>query len=229
VIPRSSRSLKRGGALGVPRSRRSLACGASRGVNRVAQVNGQPHRSLFHESKGGSYAPDDVEGSGEREVSPWALVHREFDGNKGASVADRQSLPLEIVDPVVLGKVRAKQVSLNDKERSSHAAPVQLRRGFCRAGVVAECLAFPVFAGKIPVVLIHVIVNNQCLHHDPRATRDVAHPSRCGKIASADLSTPRATTPGVGLSAKVATEFRQTTRFPSGRFSLDIFSIGACT
>ena len=34
-------------------------------LNVLAQVMAKPHRAIFHEFKGGSYAPDDVEGSGD--------------------------------------------------------------------------------------------------------------------------------------------------------------------
>jgi 2-oxoglutarate dehydrogenase E1 component len=80
-------------------------------LNVLAQVMGKPHRAIFHEFKGGSSTPNDVEGSGDVKYHLGASSDREFD-NKGASVADRQSVASEIVDPVVLGKVRAKQDQL---------------------------------------------------------------------------------------------------------------------
>ena len=70
---------------------------------------GKPHRALFHEFKGGSSMPDETEGSGDVKYHLGASSDREFDGNKvHLSLAPNPS-HLEIVDPVALGKVRAKQ------------------------------------------------------------------------------------------------------------------------
>jgi 2-oxoglutarate dehydrogenase E1 component len=34
-------------------------------LNVLTQVMGKPHRAIFHEFKGGSFTPDEVEGSGD--------------------------------------------------------------------------------------------------------------------------------------------------------------------
>src|SRR6202008_712220 len=59
VIPTLEQIIKRGGALGV----RDIVLGmAHRGrLNVLAQVMAKPHRAIFHEFKGGSFAPDEVE------------------------------------------------------------------------------------------------------------------------------------------------------------------------
>ena len=63
LIPALEQIIKRGGALGV----REIVLGmAHRGrLNVLAQVMGKPHRAIFHEFKGGSASPDEVEGSGD--------------------------------------------------------------------------------------------------------------------------------------------------------------------
>src|SRR5207245_2995749 len=72
--------IKRVGNLGV----KEIVLGmAHRGrLNVLTQVMGKPHRALFHEFKGGSYTPDDVEGSGDVKYHLGASSDREFDGNK---------------------------------------------------------------------------------------------------------------------------------------------------
>ena len=70
---------------------------------------GKPHRAMFHEFKGGSATPDEVEGSGDVKYHLGASSDREFDGNKVHLSLTANPSHLEIVDPVVLGKVRAKQ------------------------------------------------------------------------------------------------------------------------
>ena len=78
-------------------------------LNVLTQVMGKPHRVLFHEFKGGSATPDEVEGSGDVKYHLGASSDREFDGNKVHLSLTPNPSHLEIVDPVVLGKVRAKQ------------------------------------------------------------------------------------------------------------------------
>src|SRR5690606_29220900 len=80
LIPALEHIVKRGGAMGV----KEIIFGmAHRGrLNVLSQVMGKPHRAIFHEFKGGSYAPDDVEGSGDVKYHLGASSDREFDGNK---------------------------------------------------------------------------------------------------------------------------------------------------
>ena len=61
IIPALEQIIKRGGALGV----RQIVIGMPhRGrLNVLAQVMAKPHRAIFHEFKGGSSTPNEVEGS----------------------------------------------------------------------------------------------------------------------------------------------------------------------
>src|SRR5207245_5630312 len=98
---------KRGGAVGGE----EIVLGmAHRGrLNVLAQVMGKPHRAIFHEFKGGSWTPDEIEGSGDVKYHLGASSDREFDGNQVHLSLTANPSHLEIVNPVVLGKVRAKQ------------------------------------------------------------------------------------------------------------------------
>ncbi len=59
----------------------------------------KPHRAIFHEFKGGSYTPDDVEGSGDVKYHLGASSDRQFDSNKvHLSLTGRLRGQLEIVD-----------------------------------------------------------------------------------------------------------------------------------
>ena len=80
MIPALEQIIKRGGALGV----KEIVLGmAHRGrLNVLAQVMGKPHRAIFHEFKGGSATPNEVEGSGDVKYHLGASSDREFDGNK---------------------------------------------------------------------------------------------------------------------------------------------------
>jgi 2-oxoglutarate dehydrogenase E1 component len=63
LIPALEQIIKRGGNLGV----KEICIGMPhRGrLNVLTQVMGKPHRALFHEFKGGSATPDEIEGSGD--------------------------------------------------------------------------------------------------------------------------------------------------------------------
>jgi 2-oxoglutarate dehydrogenase E1 component len=58
--------------------------------------------------------PDDVEGSGDVKYHLGASSDREFDGNNVHLSLTANPSHLEIVNPVVLGKVRAKQDQLGE-------------------------------------------------------------------------------------------------------------------
>ena len=94
-------------------------------LNVLAQVMGKPHRAIFHEFKGGSSTPNEVEGSGDVKYHLGASSDREFDGNSVHLSLTANPSHLEIVNPVVLGKVRAKQDQLGGtREDRTMAMPL---------------------------------------------------------------------------------------------------------
>ena len=70
---------------------------------------GKPYRAIFHEFHGGSSTPSDIEGSGDVKYHLGTSSDREFDGNTVHLSLTANPSHLEIVNPVVLGKARAKQ------------------------------------------------------------------------------------------------------------------------
>src|SRR5438552_15951092 len=112
-------------------------------LNVLTQVMAKSHRALFHEFKGGSANPDAVEGSGDVKYHLGASSDREFDGNKIHLSLTANPSHLEIVDPVVLGKVRAKQDQLGGtREDRTMAMPLLISgdAAFAGQGVIAEGL-----------------------------------------------------------------------------------------
>ena len=107
TIPAMEQIIKRGGALGV----KDIVLGMPhRGrLNVLVNVMGKPYRQLFHEFQGGSAKPSDVQGSGDVKYHLGASSDRAFDGNKVHLSLTANPSHLEAVDPVVLGKARAKQ------------------------------------------------------------------------------------------------------------------------
>ncbi len=212
MIPALEQIIKRGGALGV----REIVIGMPhRGrLNVLAQVMAKPHRAIFHEFKGGSSTPDAVEGSGDVKYHLGASSDREFDQNKVHLSLTANPSHLEIVDPVVLGKARAKQDQLGATPEGRHIVMPLLIHGdasFAGQGVVAESFGLSGLRGHRTGGSVHFIVNNQIgFTTNPRYSRSSPYPSDVAKIIEAPIFHVNGDDPeAVVFAAKIATEFRQ--------------------
>ncbi|HEU4806337.1 MAG TPA: 2-oxoglutarate dehydrogenase E1 component [Nitrobacter sp.] len=212
LIPALEQIIKRGGNLGV----KEIVIGMPhRGrLNVLTQVMGKPHRALFHEFKGGSANPDAVEGSGDVKYHLGASSDREFDNNRIHLSLTANPSHLEIVDPVVLGKVRAKQDQHGDPPDQRNSVLPLLMHGdaaFAGQGVVAECFALSDLKGYRTGGSIHFIVNNQIgFTTYPRYSRSSPYPSDLAKMIDAPIFHVNGDDPeAVVFAAKVAIEFRQ--------------------
>jgi 2-oxoglutarate dehydrogenase E1 component len=172
----------------------------------------KPFRAIFNDFRGGSAHPDEVEGSGDVKYHLGASSDREFDDNRVHLSLTANPSHLEIVDPVVLGKVRAKQDQLHDKERNE-VLPLLLHgdAAFAGQGVVAECLGLSGLRGHRTGGSIHFIVNNQIgFTTAPRFSRSSPYPSDVAKMIDAPIFHVNGDDPeAVVYVTKVATEFRQ--------------------
>ena len=212
LIPALEQIIKRGGNLGV----KEIVVGMPhRGrLNVLTQVMGKPHRALFHEFKGGSANPDAVEGSGDVKYHLGASSDREFDNNKIHLSLTANPSHLEIVDPVVLGKVRAKQDQHGDPPDMRISVLPLLMHGdaaFAGQGVVAECFSLSDLKGYRTGGSLHFIVNNQIgFTTYPRYSRSSPYPSDVAKMIDAPIFHVNGDDPeAVVFAAKVAIEFRQ--------------------
>ena len=217
MIPALEQIIKRGGALGV----KDIVIGmAHRGrLNVLAQVMGKPHRAIFHEFKGGSASPDSVEGSGDVKYHLGASSDREFDGNRVHLSLTANPSHLEIVNPVVLGKTRAKQDQLGGtREDRTMAMPLLISgdAAFAGQGVIAECFGLSGLRGHRTGGSVHFIVNNQIgFTTYPRYSRSSPYPSDVAKMVEAPVFHANGDDPeAVVYAAKVATEFRQKFQHP---------------
>ncbi len=210
AVPGLEQIIKRGGQLGV----KEIVIGMShRGrLNVLTNVMGKPFRALFHEFKGGSANPEDVEGSGDVKYHLGVSSDREFDGNQVHLSLTANPSHLEIVDPVVLGKVRAKQDQRHDKSRSE-VLPLLLHgdAAFAGQGVVAECFGLSGLKGHRTGGSLHFIVNNQIgFTTAPRFSRSSPYPSDIARMIEAPIFHVNGDDPeAVVYCARVATEFRQ--------------------
>ena len=212
LIPALEQIIKRGGNLGV----KEIVVGMPhRGrLNVLTQVLGKPHRALFHEFKGGSANPDEVEGSGDVKYHLGASSDREFDNNKVHLSLTANPSHLEIVDPVVLGKVRAKQDQHGDPPDQRTSVLPLLMHGdaaFAGQGVVAECFGLSDLKGYRTGGSLHFIVNNQIgFTTYPRYSRSSPYPSDVAKMIDAPIFHVNGDDPeAVVFAAQVAIEFRQ--------------------
>ncbi len=210
TIPALEQIIKRGGALGV----KEIIIGmAHRGrLNVLGNVMGKPLRAIFNEFKGGSSKPQDVEGSGDVKYHLGASSDRMFDDNTVHLSLTANPSHLEIVDPVVLGKVRAKQDQLGDKKREM-ALPLLIHgdAAFAGQGVVAECFGLSGLRGHRTGGSIHFIINNQIgFTTAPRYARSSPYPSDVARMIQAPIFHVNGDDPeAVVHVAKIATEFRQ--------------------
>ncbi|RLQ89087.1 2-oxoglutarate dehydrogenase E1 component [Notoacmeibacter ruber] len=218
VIPALEQIIKRGGQLGL----KEIVLGmAHRGrLNVLSQVMAKPHRAIFHEFKGGSFKPDEVEGSGDVKYHLGASSDREFDGNNVHLSLTANPSHLEIVDPVVLGKARAKQDQhFNRKhedvvplEERVKVLPVLIHgdAAFAGQGVVSECLGLSGLRGHRVGGSLHFIINNQIgFTTNPRFSRSSPYPSDVAKMIEAPILHVNGDDPeAVVYAAKIAIEFR---------------------
>ncbi len=210
LVPAMEQIIKRGGALGVE----EVVIGMPhRGrLNVLANVMGKPYRAIFHEFQGGSFKPDEVEGSGDVKYHLGASSDREFDGNVVHLSLTANPSHLEAVNPVVLGKVRAKQAQLGDTARA-RVLPVLLHgdAAFAGQGVVAECFGLSGLKGYRTGGTIHIVVNNQIgFTTAPHNSRSSPYPTDIALMVEAPIFHVNGDDPeAVVHAARVATEFRQ--------------------
>ncbi|CUH49373.1 2-oxoglutarate dehydrogenase E1 component [Ruegeria atlantica] len=210
LIPAMEQIIKRGGALGVS----DIVIGMPhRGrLNILANVMRKPYRAIFNEFQGGSFKPEDVDGSGDVKYHLGASSDREFNGNSVHLSLTANPSHLEAVNPVVLGKVRAKQDQLGDEDRTK-VMGILLHgdAAFAGQGVVAEGFGLSGLKGHKTGGTMHIVVNNQIgFTTAPHFSRSSPYPTDIALMVEAPIFHVNGDDPeAVTHAAKVATEFRQ--------------------
>ena len=224
AVPALEQIIKRGGALGVD----EIILGMPhRGrLNVLAAVMGKPYHKIFFEFQGGNTQGGDDYGSGDVKYHLGASSDREFDGHSVHLSLTANPSHLEIVNPVVLGKARAKQffdeveaggvrtTTMHERDaRRAKVMPLLLHgdAAFAGQGVVAECFALSGLAGYRTGGAMHFIVNNQIgFTTAPSFSRSSPYPSDMAKMVEAPVFHVNGDDPeAVVYAAKVATEYRQ--------------------
>ncbi|HVZ06884.1 2-oxoglutarate dehydrogenase E1 component [Rhodopila sp.] len=165
-----------GGEVTIPALHAIIETAAAGGVKEVAI--GMPHRgrlntlvnivkkpltAVFSEFGGESFLPDDVLGSGDVKYHLGTSTDMEIAGRTVHLSLQPNPSHLEAVDPVVVGKVRARQDSAGDtkERRSVMAILMHGDAAFAGQGLVYETLAMSQLIGYRTGGTIHLVVNNQ--------------------------------------------------------------------
>ncbi len=210
LVPAMEQIIKRGGQLGVT----DIVIGMPhRGrLSVLANVMAKPYKAIFNEFQGGSFKPEDVDGSGDVKYHLGASSDRTFDGNEVHLSLTANPSHLEAVNPVVLGKARAKQDQNHDTGRTS-VLPVLLHgdAAFAGQGVVAECFGLSGLRGHKTGGTIHIVVNNQIgFTTAPHFSRSSPYPTDIALMVEAPIFHVNGDDPeAVVHAARVAIEYRQ--------------------
>ncbi|HVJ50941.1 MAG TPA: 2-oxoglutarate dehydrogenase E1 component [Aliidongia sp.] len=160
MIPALDAILARGAELGV----KEFVLGmAHRGrLNVLANVMGKPFAAIFSEFQGTPAHPEAVQGSGDVKYHLGTSTDREFDGRTVHLSLTANPSHLEAVNPVVLGKVRAKQRQRGDNERNEVVGLlIHGDAAVAGQGLVAETCDMSELKGYRTGGTVHFVINNQ--------------------------------------------------------------------
>ena len=210
LIPALEQILKYGGkngieevVLGMPHRGR---------LNVLANFMKKPFSAIFSEFQGNASNPDDVQGSGDVKYHLGTSSDRHFDNIKVHLSLTANPSHLEAVNPVVVGKVRAKQDQKKDIDRKKVVG--LLMHGdaaFSGQGLVPETLDLSGLKGYKTGGTIHFIVNNQIgFTTNPTFSRSGPYCSDVALMVEAPIFHVNGDDPeAVVYAARIATEFRQ--------------------
>ena len=128
----------------------------------LATVLGMPYRGILSKFQGSLNDPNEVLGSGDVKYHLGVSSDREFDGKSIHLSLTPNPSHLEAVDPVVAGKVRAKQTLLQDKTTDKvFGILIHGDAAMAGQGIVAETFAMSQLRGFRTGGIIHFVINNQ--------------------------------------------------------------------
>ncbi len=211
VVPALEQILKRGSQNGLEEVVLGMA---HRGrLNVLANFLKKPYRAIFSEFQGNPANPTDVQGSGDVKYHLGTSSDRDFDGTIVHLSLVANPSHLEVVDPVVVGKVRAKQAQRGDLERTRvMGLLIHGDAAFAGQGAVPETLLLSQLEGYTTGGTIHIIINNQIgFTTAPRYSRSGPYCTDIAKGIQAPILHVNGDDPeAVVHAARIAAEFRQT-------------------
>ena len=180
-------------------------------LNVLANVMGKPYEAIFGEFQDLPSAPGDL-GSGDVKYHLGTSSDREVAGRPLHLSLNANPSHLEAVNPVVLGKARAKQFQRGDDQRK-RVLPLLIHgdAAFTGQGIVPETLDMSHLDGYRIGGTIHLIVNNQIgFTTNPVKARSGPYCSDAAKVLQAPIVHVNGDDPEmVVITAGFAAEFRQ--------------------
>ena len=210
VIPAIEQIAKRGSQLGLE----EIVIGmAHRGrLNVLNNILQKPFRAIISEFMGNPSNPEETGGSGDVKYHMGSSSDREFDGINVHFTLNANPSHLEVVNPVVIGRVRAKQNQRNDKLRNKVLGLlIHGDAAFAGQGILAETFDFAELRSYKTGGTLHLIINNQIgFTTSPAYSRSSPYCTDVAKIVMAPIFHVNADDPeSVVHVSRIATEFRQ--------------------
>ncbi|MBV9758320.1 MAG: 2-oxoglutarate dehydrogenase E1 component [Alphaproteobacteria bacterium] len=132
-------------------------------LNTLVNVMKKPFTAVFSEFAGAGTNPEDVQGSGDVKYHLGTSADLELAGRPLHLSLQPNPSHLEAVDPVVAGKVRARQDMAGDTRARRSVMGILMHgdAAFAGQGLVYETLAMSQLIGYRTGGTVHLIVNNQ--------------------------------------------------------------------
>ena len=155
----------------------------------LSSVMEVPLRSILAKFQGGSEDPNEVLGSGDVKYHLGVSSDRQFDDKTIHLSLTPNPSHLEAVDPVVVGKVRAQQTLMKDKNNDRVIGLlIHGDAAMAGQGVVAETFAMSQLRGFRTGGTIHFVINNQIgFTTTPHYGRSAPYCTEIAKIIQAPI------------------------------------------
>jgi 2-oxoglutarate dehydrogenase E1 component len=216
MLPALEVMVERGVELGL----REVVIGmAHRGrLNMLTNFIGKPFPMMFAEFQGASAYPDSVQGSGDVKYHLGTSKDRVFAGKTVHVTMNPNPSHLEWVNPLVVGRVRAKQQLAAGSHRTSDAARNEVvalllhgDAAFAGQGIVPETLMLSELLGYRTGGSLHFVINNQVgFTTSPQYSRSGVYCTDVAKMIQAPIFHVNGDdVEAVARVAQLAMEYRQ--------------------
>jgi len=177
----------------------------------LSTVLGMPYKGILSKFHGNQNDPNEVLGSGDVKYHLGVSSDREFEGKKIHLSLTPNPSHLEAVNPVVIGRVRAKQTQLKDKKNEKVVGLlIHGDAALAGQGVVAETFAMSQLVGFRTGGTIHFVINNQIgFTTTPQFGRSAPYCTEIAKMVQAPIFHVNGDNPeAVVHVCRLAAEFR---------------------
>ncbi len=182
-------------------------------LNVLTKLMGKKYSAMISEFKGNLAYPDGLEVAGDVKYHlGYSCDRKSTDGKNLHLTLCSNPSHLEAVNPIAMGRVRAKQDLASDNERSSVLGVlIHGDAAFAGQGVVAETLSLSKISGYNIGGAVHIIANNQIgFTTNPKNARSTFYCSDLAKFIEAPIFHVNGDDPeAVSFICSLALEYRQ--------------------